>query len=603
MNNLFSCSWVKNTNVLVEKHIALNEAKTIAANIAGPSIKLATKLKKQGIIGGTPYRDVWLSLVSTFLKNDPEISKYIPPSVKNKLGLGVMPLMSATKVSTIVNKLLSGESLVDKDNPNPADAGIEVPLAEPMALYKTMMKRLEEYGSAKVTDPVTGREMTNLEKFLLQLKKVTDMQDDKPSDESGDEAEGIEDTIPEPEDKPKDDDLGGIRGAVKGIEKGESFEFQEGEDDYDTLTKNLDMDTSLEFVQPVDKQSDLYKVEIGDYEFMVVLRGTKGKDIMVSNLTPDSIEALNVFDTGKKDRFEAPSVKMFKTPKGGTFADVVGYYGERPDLPEDYPTGEGELKGEHPLMKGGTAQSRPKMVYMTKSSPAMNDEPHWNKITKTLKDIEDEAFFSDEGPSRSEGMYQKPMGPATWKPEHAKSKLSVRRAGEPETEPGEEAWSPMGKSVLPAKKNWRDFELSGSKKQEPSSFDKDDPLSDEPEKFDPRIAEFGDDFNPKMKYSIDLEDEEGYPEDEESNALSKRIDKSRLTDTPVAKGGHTTNSPDDGCEMTIDDEGGMRVKNPNVDMVQRVAQSRHELNKRMEEERRKKLQSKFATEQKYRLGY
>ena len=33
MNNLFSCSWVKNTNILVENHIALNEAKTIAANI------------------------------------------------------------------------------------------------------------------------------------------------------------------------------------------------------------------------------------------------------------------------------------------------------------------------------------------------------------------------------------------------------------------------------------------------------------------------------------------------------------------------------------------------------------------------------------------
>lgn len=595
MNNLFSCSWVKNTNILVENHIALNEAKSIAADIAGPSIKLATKLKKQGIIRGTPYRDVWISLIATFLKNDLEISKYVPPSVKNKLGLAVSPLMTASGVSEIVNKLLSGESLVDKDTPNPADTGIEVPVAEPMALYKTMMKRLEEYGSAKLTDPVTGREMTNLEKFLLQLQKV---KEDEPED--GPEGEPIdpEGTIP-----PAVEPIEPIINAIKNIEKGESFEFQEGEDDYDTLTKNLDMDTPLDFVQPVDKQSDLYKVEIGDYEFMIVLRGTKGKDMVVSDLKPDKVEALNVFNTRRKDRFEAPSVKMFKTPKGGTFADVVGYYGERPDLPEDYPADEGELKGDHPMMRGGTAQSRPKMVYTTKSSPAMDDKPHWDKINKTLKDMEDEAFFSDGGPSRSEGMYQKPVGLATWKPEYAKSKLSVRKAGDLEAETGEETWSPMGKSVLPAKKNWRDFELSGSKKQEPSSFDKDDPLSDEPEKYDPRIAEFGDDFNPKMKYSIDLEDEEEYPEDEESDVLSKRIDKSRLTDTPVAKGGHTTNSPDDGCEMTIDDEGGMRVKNPNVDMVQRVAQSRHELNKRMEEERRKKLQSKFATEQKYRLGY
>ena len=601
MNNLFSCSWVKNTNILVENHIALNEAKTIAANIAGPSIKLATKLKKQGLVGGTPYRDVWISLIATFLKNDPEISKYIPPSVKNKLGLGVAPLMSATKVSEIVNKLLSGESLVDKDNPSPADAGIEVPVAEPMKLYKTMMTRLEEYGSAKVTDPVTGREMTNLEKFLLQLKKVNDMQGGVVTIEDPEPID-IEDEIPGPEGKPKGDKLGGLQGAIKRIEKGESFEFQEGEDDYDTLIKNLDPDTSLEFVQPVDKQSDLYKVEIGDYEFMVVLRGTKGKDIVVSDLNPDSIEALNVFDTGKKDRFEAPSVKMFKTPRGGTFADVVGYYGERPDLPEDYPADEGELKGDHPLMKGGTAQSRPKMVYTTKSSPAMDDKPHWNKINKTLKDVEDEAFFSDEGPSRSEGMYQKPMGPATWKPEHAKSKLTVRKAGEQETEPGEEAWSPMSKSVLPPKKSWREFELAGSKKQEPSSFDKDDPLSDEPEKFDPRIAEFGDEFDPNMKYSIDPEDDIDYPEDEESDVLSKRIDKSRLTDTPVAKGGHTVNSPDSDCEMTIDD-GGVHVKNPSDDMVHRVAHSRHEINKRMEEERRRKLQGRFATEQKYRLGY
>ena len=584
MNNLFSCSWVKNTNILVENHIALNEAKSVAADIAGPSIKLATKLKKQGLIRGTPYRDVWISLIATFLKNDLEISKYVPPSVKNKLGLAVSPLLMASDVSEIVNKLLSGESLVDKDNPHPADAGIEVPVAEPMALYKTMMKRLEEYGSAKLTDPVTGREMTNLEKFLLQLQKV---KDDEPED--GPEGEpDPEGTIP-----PIVEPIKPIIQAIKNIEKGESFEFQEGEDDYDTLTKNLDPDASLEFVQPVDKQSDLYKVEIGDYEFMIVLRGTKGKDMVVSDLKPDKVEALNVFNTSKKDRFEAPSVKMFKTPKGGTFADVVGYYGERPDLPEDYPADEGELKGDHPMMRGGTAQSRPKMVYTTKSSPAMDDKPHWDKINKTLKDMEDEAFFSDEGPSRSEGMYQKPVGPATWKPEHAKSKLTVRKAGEQETDPGDEAWSPMGKSVLPPKKSWRDFEIGTTQK--------DDPLSDEPERFDPRIAEFGDDFDPNMKYSIDPEDEE-YTEDEESDVLAKRIDHSQLTDTPVAKGGHTVNSPDSDCEMTIDD-GGVHVKNPNVDMVHRVAYSRHEINKRMEEERRRKLQSRFSVDQRYGLGY
>ena len=54
--------------------------------------------------------------------------------------------------------------------------------------------------------------------------------------------------------------------------------------------------------------------------------------------------------------------------------------------------------------------------------------------------------------------------------------------------------------------------------------------------------------------------------------------------------------------MTIDD-GGVHVKNPNVDMVHRVAYSRHEINKRMEEERRRKLQSRFSVDQRYGLGY
>jgi len=254
MNDVFSCSWVKNTETLLENLDLLNE------DLA--SIVKHVKKKMEAANVGVPIRDVRLYFLQFFKDKHPDL---IPDEFNQQFA-------TRKPQAKDVNAMMGAIFLDEKTPKNFID---------------TLGKEFEEYSKQKIK--LGDKEVDSVTYFLNQLA-------------GGREFRGRE---TEEKKEKYGKTMADIEKSVKG-DANASQSLTQGKNPLDTLIKNFGPETELKYQDELPQGNSLYTITKGPNKFRVTVRGHTGGTIKLNQLKPSDVLSLVVTEPKTKQTISGP---------------------------------------------------------------------------------------------------------------------------------------------------------------------------------------------------------------------------------------------------------------------------------------------------------
>jgi hypothetical protein len=283
MNSLFTGSWVKNTALLVENnknavHLLMEDDVRIS--------KVLKRIKKiMGEVGaGVPYRDVRLFLYEFLLNN---YFDKIPEDF----------------VARFVTRKPEGKDV------NALWGGFDLDQRLPKNFKEDVAKKFDEFSTDENVKEFINRVIINRMWTGIPMGG-------KPKVFKG--TKEIEDIIK----------MGGVSAKER---------FEKGGTGHETLTKNLDPDTELNYEEDSPMQLPIYTAMKNGLRYRVTLKEPQGDKVKVKQVKPENLSSLVITDPTAKQMIKSPTLP-------GIDAPVV----KREKPVADFPSGEKEIDFEGP---------------------------------------------------------------------------------------------------------------------------------------------------------------------------------------------------------------------------------------------------------------
>lgn len=337
MNSLFSCSWVQNTALLRESS---TDTYVLNENIAHIVRDVSNKIKKLKI--GTPYRDVRLFFYQ-FLQD--KYNDLIPDDYKKEISL--TPEQALTQLRSFERP---GKRLVRQ-----VDENDDLEYAAQFGSNRYVLKlkgtdpknviihdlTLEDIESAKriITRKLHAKDVNALfDKMIVSQKDPTaflhEVENEFPK-YSEEKEEGVNDNklvfflnmlagqreagpgpdidgevegeLP-PSDMPTREEIATVMAGEKAIKP-----FEPGADAYDTLKKNLQPDDEIQYLMRGMSGFNIFKAEVGNYEYRINLKGIPPVDTSIDKISPDNVGEIFVYDITKEPAKGERPPQVFST--------------------------------------------------------------------------------------------------------------------------------------------------------------------------------------------------------------------------------------------------------------------------------------------------
>ena len=287
MNKLYSCSWVQNTGIITENY----QSKAHLINESISKLLRDVKKKMEAANIGIPYRDASLYFLKFFEDKHPDL---IPDDFKARWSTAKP---EAKHVNELMGKVLMDEKL-------------------PKDFFEKLGKDFEEFNQIK--HKIGDTEVDNVTAFLNNLAGFREGRGVKP---------GEEPKVKYP--TPKEIQTAVIAGPAKDRVK-------KGSNSYETITMNLDPETTLNFDEDSPAGFPIYTAIKDGLKYRITLKDADGKPIKVGSLSPENIASVVVTEPHAKQQVQIPSPNELENI--GSIEREKSVYDNPPFPSEDYST-------------------------------------------------------------------------------------------------------------------------------------------------------------------------------------------------------------------------------------------------------------------------
>ena len=285
MNKLYSCSWVQNTGIITESY----QSKAHLINESIAKILKGVKKKMEAANIGIPYRDASLYFLKFLQEKRPNL---IPDDFKAR--------WSSSKPQAKDINAMMGQIIMDENLPKD--------------FLDKLGKDLEEYNDIK--HKIGDTEVDNVTAFLNNLAGFRETRGVKIGEE--------------PKEK-----YGSAKDIQAAVTAGPAKErVKKGSSSYETITMNLDPETTLDFDDESPAGFPIYTTVKDGLKYRVTLKDADGKPIKVSSLSPENIASVVVTEPHAKQQVQIPSPNELEDI--GTVEREKSVHDNPPFPPDDY---------------------------------------------------------------------------------------------------------------------------------------------------------------------------------------------------------------------------------------------------------------------------
>ena len=287
MNKLYSCSWVQNTGIITESY----QSKAHLINESIAKILKGVKKKMEAANIGVPYRDASLYFLKFLQDKHPDV---IPDEFKAQFSTRKP---QAKDVNEMMGRIIMDENL-------------------PKDFLEKLGKDLEEYNEIK--HKIGDTEVDNITAFLNNLAGFRETRGVKQGEE--------------PKEK-----YGTAKDIQAAVTAGPAKErVKKGKTGYETVTLNLDPETSLTFDEDSPAGLPIYTTIKDGLKYRITLKDADGRPVKVSSLNPQNIASVVVTEPHGKENVQIPSPNELENI--GTVERERSVHDNPPFPPDDYST-------------------------------------------------------------------------------------------------------------------------------------------------------------------------------------------------------------------------------------------------------------------------
>lgn len=403
MNSLFTCSWIKNTNLITEAFGQKNPAKvTINAAVCPFAPEDIEQLANQNNVKIRYTAGIQPNALAGESGKDSFYSFVVTPGPGN-------PNDADTRVNTFLNTLNQEEgcevfeshetqlqSLLDEARGKKADPKYArlMGMKDVRGLAGTMtpryfatkvLKQLEKDHPDKAIEDITDDQIQSAMNMVANLSRKLETR--------GDIKIGTEKLVDQPSAKQK---------------------LKKGETGFDTLNLNLEPETELTFQEETPMGHGLYTAVKDGLKYRVAVRNATGRPIKLKDLGKDAVVSVVVTEPSKMETISGPSVDDIEAPKYTREKPVADFPAEAggdfsgPD-PEEKVYGRKGEDEESQLEKGTKHEMEhtndPEVAKQIASDHIKEDPKYYDKLAKAGIDGEENYESEDcEYESESEDM-------------------------------------------------------------------------------------------------------------------------------------------------------------------------------------------------------
>jgi hypothetical protein len=285
MNKLYSCSWVQNTGIITENY----QSKAHLINESIAKILKGVKKKMEAANIGIPYRDASLYFLKFLQEKRPNL---IPDDFKARWSTSKP---QAKDINAMMGQIIMDENL-------------------PKDFLDKLGKDLEDYNDIK--HKIGDTEVDNVTAFLNNLAGFRETRGVKIGEE--------------PKEK-----YGSAKDIQAAVTAGPAKErVKKGASGYETITMNLDPETTLDFDDESPAGFPIYTTIKDGLKYRVTLKDADGKPIKVSSLSPENIASVVVTEPYAKQQVQIPSPNELEDI--GTVEREKSVSDNPPFPPDDY---------------------------------------------------------------------------------------------------------------------------------------------------------------------------------------------------------------------------------------------------------------------------